>query len=117
VRCIHKMLKIDLESLTGDCESYSTNEEKKIAGNLSLVEAVRNTRATPSYLLQETTQIGPQGEIRPFLLAIRSWDLSRIARVATKADALMDTVMADGQAAHGPSPGVLGGPLGANWAL
>jgi hypothetical protein len=44
----HQMLKIDLESLTDDCESYSTNEEKKIAGNHSLVEAVRNTRATPS---------------------------------------------------------------------
>ena len=86
-------------------------------GSLSPVEAVRNTRPPASYLLQETTQFGPQGEIRPFLLAIRFWDLSRIARMATKADALMDTVMADGQAAHGPSPGVLGGPSGANWAL
>jgi hypothetical protein len=91
--------------------------KKKIVENLSLVQAVRNTPPLASYLLQNATQIGPQAEIRPFLLAVRFWDLSRIALMAAKADALMGAVTADGQAAHGPSSGVLGAPSGANWAL
>jgi hypothetical protein len=61
----HHMLKMDLESLTGDCESYSTNKKK----SWKPFSCRGGSKYPPSYLLQETTQIGPQGEIRPFLLA------------------------------------------------